>query len=252
MTYKIKNIDNYFDKFIDEFMKIPNIELIKTDEYAKIQHKFLIDEFSSLYDIKILFLEHYIPAAKKHVENSKKEYRKSKYYSDIKKLLHYVDESYYETIRLGYVALFHRYESFIHNLLKVNIKIYELPFKDEKEFDKYLKEEIKFNLFRNYRIIKPLHEINWICNSVKHCDGYPNPKNKPNSCKKIPINEKLKISEDTLKKHFDSMEGIYQLLLQIINPFAFSYPLPKTENNKLKIKITKFIELVNKHYNNDL
>ena len=62
---------------------------------------------------------------------------------------------------------------------------------------------------RDWQLIKPLHKINWICNCVKHKDGYPIKEPKPKELSQIEENQRIIITPEEFKKDCDVMNEIF-------------------------------------------
>ena len=102
----------------NEFSKIPNFDLTQTDADANRLFNFIITRFSDIQDYKTLYQRYFIPSTNKALVDTKKELKTSFY----KKILNISDsqlkENYHDTIRLGYVGLFHKVENYVKDLLK--------------------------------------------------------------------------------------------------------------------------------------
>lgn len=111
---KTKNsVDNTFELLVQEFLQVPNIERINEDEaYARIV-SFITFRFLDLASYKNLVLQQFIPATNKAIVQTKNDYKTSQY----KNLLNLGDDDFkeplYETIRLAYIGLFHKFENYL-------------------------------------------------------------------------------------------------------------------------------------------
>jgi hypothetical protein len=119
-----------------------------------------------------LICNYFIPATNKAIFEVQREFQNSKY----KFLLNTKEldfkETLYDTIRLAYVGLFHKLESFINDVEKIPDLIFGELYETQGTVVKWAKEQFKFDL-RDWQQFYITHKINWVCNCVKHKDGYP-------------------------------------------------------------------------------
>lgn len=193
---KFNRIDTIINSLLNEFSNIPNFDLTRTDEDANRLFNLVISKFSEIQDYKTLYQKYFIPSTNKAIVDTKKEIKTSIY----KKLLNVSEtqlkENYHDTIRLGYVGLFHKIENYNRDLLTEANLIFSEGKTEEFSIEKYFKLNHDF-IFNNWYSDKVLHKINWICNCVKHYDGYP---------KKIPKYEDLSNLSENVKIKIDHHE----------------------------------------------
>ncbi len=72
---------------------------------------------SELNGFQNLFIQYYLPASLKSITDFKKELKHSKYrtffnFNEIE-----LQENYFETVRLGYVGAYHKYETYLKNII---------------------------------------------------------------------------------------------------------------------------------------
>jgi hypothetical protein len=155
-------------------------------------------------------------------------------------------EDYYETIRLGYVALFHKYESFIKDMI-IQINIFLSKNSDNKEpIDDYSNRKFNFKI-DDWNQNDFLKKIYYICNCVKHWDSYPKRGRKPENLFYLPLTEKMKFTKETFKSDMEIMEVIFQIMLKVVLSIAIFQAFfdKKTEyepNTRVQDEMRKIIE----------
>lgn len=173
---------NKYDSFIEDlatrFSNIPNFNLTQDDESGRRLFLFVVKRISELHSFKILLLNYYIPQSSRAIADDLNELRKSKYKQFIIFNEDEIHENYYETIRLGYVGLFHKYENFITDLIHQAEFFLLNEWQISESLNLYIKSRFKCDLL-DWKNSSFIHRINWICNCVKHKDGYPLKPNKP-------------------------------------------------------------------------
>ena len=172
---KQNSIDLLVDNLATEFSKIKNFELTQDDPLGNKVFTFVVKNASELISFKNLFVHYYLPAALKSSQDYSKELKFSKYKHLIKIDSEELKENYYETIRLGYVGAFHKYEKYIKNIAVLMNDFFTHLFDENnyKDIEAYLKENFDIELKKTITKFYASEKINWIANCVKHYDGYP-------------------------------------------------------------------------------
>ena len=134
-----------------------------------VKHAFELDAF------KNLFVHSFLPACTKSSQQYQRELKFSKYKDLIKVTESEFRENYFETIRLGYVGAFHKYESYIKSICEFMDEFFKPLFTNSEyqKIDLYLKNHFKIELRKTINNFYASEKINWIANCVKHYDGYP-------------------------------------------------------------------------------
>jgi len=217
---KTNSIDNLIDKLASEFSKIPNFDLTQIDEDGNRLFNFIITKFSEIHDFKILHRRYFIPMTNKAIVDAKNALKTSFYRNIINVGESQLKENYYETIRLGYVGLFHKVENFVKGLLFEANLIYNDGKSGADSIEKYFEKKYKFK-FTNWHSDKIAHKINWICNSVKHYDGYPKKEDEFEYSNRFPDNEKIKIDHDEFYQDIEYISNsFFQIKLSQILSFS--------------------------------
>jgi len=201
-------IDQLIINLLTEFSKIPNFELTKTDSDANRMFNVVVNKFSDIHDFKTLYKRYYIPASNRAIVDTRNELKTSFY----RKVLNITDnqlkENYFDTIRLGYVGLFHKVENYVKDILAEA----NLIFNDGKtgidSIEKFFEKNYQFK-FNNWNSDLTLNKINWISNCVKHYDGYPKKEPKFQCLSNLPENEKIKIDHETFFKDMEYVSDSY-------------------------------------------
>lgn len=247
---KKKNQQNFYDHFIEDlahrFSQIPNFNLTQEDELGKKQFNFISRRFTEVHSIKTLFLNYYIPASTKAVSDDLNQINKSKYKHLLVISREELKENYYETVRLGYVAVFHKIESFVNECIEMAEEVaFDPDIKSSTPLLKYAEKQLDFKI-KNWRMFPTIERINWVCNCVKHYDGYPVKTPKPLAYRHLAEDSKIKLSKDDFKRDVDGLDEIYQSYLQLIYTLAM-YKMFKEGSTADEIVGTKESDNLDEH-----
>ncbi len=217
---KQKNqFDTFIDKLTKEFSQIKNFNLTQEEGNGKILFDFIVKRMAEIIAFKGLFVHYYLPAASKSVVDDLKEIEKSRYRHLILLSKEDLKENYYETIRLGYIGMFHKYENYVDDLLEhfellisgisdsaVSLRIYV-----EKVFKYKIKD------WQNSPTIK---RLNWISICNKHYDGFPRKEPKHHDYLYLPENERMKFNKDDFIEDIELLISHYTSILDLVFAFA--------------------------------
>jgi hypothetical protein len=211
---KINSLDIIIENLAENFSKIEDFDKFQESEEGKELFDFVIKSTSEMENFQSLFLDYYIPAANKSIADSWKLISTSKYRQLINTTKEELKDNLYETIRLGYVGLFHKYESYLKSLVNATNYLMKDINQENKllSIEKYCKKEFGVDIFRSHHKFSTVSKINYICNCIKHYDGYPikEPKHSyfkySNPDKKICLNkDDFKHDIEMLKLHCESL-----------------------------------------------
>jgi hypothetical protein len=223
---KKKKKSNRFDLLIDslniEFSKIPNdINLLQSDPKGKELFIFAIKRIFEIQSFKQLFLKYYIPASQKSAADVLNEIQKSKNKNLIVLTQEDLKENLYETVRLGYVGLYHKYENYRNELIDKAEDLFGDVNQDNTSLKLKEFSERVFNFkIRNPNYSKTIERINWICNCVKHTDGYPKRYPRPEGFETLHENQKLELDKDDFARDASAMADLYPFILNIVFKIA--------------------------------
>lgn len=252
---KKNSIDILIEKLASEFSKIPNFNLTQEDADGNRLFNFVITKYSEINDFKTLYRRYFIPKTNEAVVDAKNAIKKSFYRKIIKVTESQLKENYYETIRLGYVGLFHKIENFVKGLLAECNEIYNNGETGSESIEMYFKKKFEFK-FTDWYASYITHKINWICNCVKHNDGYPNKEKDFKYLNHLPENEKIQIGHDEFYSDIDLIaDSFFQFkLTQILTLSLYKMMmdehgdnLDQFDNDKLA-EIEKNLEVLMKSY----
>ncbi len=241
---------NFYDHFIEDlvqrFSQIPNFNLTQEDELGRKQFNFITRRFTEVQSIKSLFLNYYIPASTKAVSDDLNQINKSKYKHLLVISREELEENYYETVRLGYVAVFHKIESFVNECIEMAEEVaFDPNINSPTPLLKYVEKQLDFKI-KNWRMFPTIERINWVCNCVKHYDGYPLKSPKPHSYRHLAEDSKIKLSKDDFKRDLDGLDEIYQSYLQLIYTLAM-YKMFKEGSTDDKPIVTEGSDNLDEH-----
>jgi hypothetical protein len=200
---------NTFDKLVDDltqrFSNIKDFNLLFEDEKGKTLFAFIAKRFSELQQFRTLIINYYLPAANKSSVDGRNELRNSKY----KNLFQFTDddlqENYRETIRFAYVGVFHKFENYINDLIANAENIISGDDVDARgTLEKYVRETFKFNI-KDWKAYPIVIRLNWICNCIKHYDGYPLKDHVPNAYKNLPKDKRMIFTKEQLSYDIDQL-----------------------------------------------
>lgn len=215
---KVNLLDQMIDSLVIAFQKVENFEMMSHGEHGNKMLNLSVVRQGEIKAFKQMFVSYFIPKASELYVQSKNYLAKSKYKNVISITDEQLKENVYETIRLGYVGMFHKYEAYVTDLIEcAELVISEMNNKETsiedftfKKFSHQIsKEKGKYD--------KPIiQKLNWICNSIKHCDGRPYPKFKPSEFEKLPDNERLKFTKDDFIRDIDLLIEHYLLKMRLV------------------------------------
>jgi hypothetical protein len=220
MKHKKQNpFDVLVENLINEFSKIKNFNLLSEDERGKQMFNFVTYRMSEITSMKALYANTFLPAVNRDIVESINQMKVSRYkaYFTIDK--EQVKELYYDTIRMGYVQLFHRLENFYKDLLKMANYLFNQD--STITIETYYKEVYKVDIVKNWKKNFLCEKVNWVCNRVKHTDGFPDD-NYPIDVSEFlhPKGQRLKIEKEEFINDIDFIQKFYITLMQIV--FALS------------------------------
>lgn len=244
-----KNKRNSFDllveKFASLFSQIPNFSLTQTDPTANRLVNFIVQKSSEFQNFEILFRRYYIPASNKSVVDLKKELIGSKYRKLIRISQDDLMDNHFETIRLGYVGLFHKIENFQKELIdEVDIAFNE----GRGDLVNFIKLKFKYN-FKNWHWDFTVKKINWIANRIKHDGSYPND-DIPIQLKHLPNDQRIRISKDEFIKDIEEVSNYYfDIIIKLFLMFGiykyFSDDFDTmTVTEEMKIKLSEYENMI--------
>lgn len=225
---KTNYFDQIFDTVISESLKANSKTEFLSDEKAVKLYQYILTGLLEIKWIKDAFIKEYIPRANQLYFQYQKEWKYSKYRNSILLDDNLLKETINETIRLGYIGLFHKYESFINGLVFETNEFFKDLWNSPLSLDQYIKKEFDINISNNWKLSKTLERINWICNSCKHYNGKPK---KPIHPVYLLYNEdeKMVFSKKEFQNDCDAIEKYCEIILQFVNLLA-SYRLAIEEN----------------------
>lgn len=211
---KYNPIDLLIEKLLENFAKGKDFDKLQESEEGKKLFDLIIKSISEMENFQILFLNYYIPSANKSISESWNQITTSKYKHLLNISKEELKENLYETIRLGYVGLFHKYESY----LKAIIDATDFLFKDLREenglltIQDYCKKEFGIKeITKSHHHFKITKRVNYISNAVKHNDGFHRSEIHPDFIN--PDTEKrIEVYKETFKTDIERMKEHCQIL----------------------------------------
>lgn len=216
---KTNSFDILVERLADGFSKVKDFDKLQESEEGQRMFDLIVKSTSEIETFESLFLNYYIPASNKSIVDTWNQVSKSKYKHLLNLQKEDLKENLYETIRLGYVGLFHKYESYLKALIDaVNFLLAELNEENNLlNIQDYCKKEYNVNIFKSHNRFPITNRINYISLCVKHYDGFPvrepiNPEFKFHN-----PNERIKIEKDIFKSDIDRLKiHCNSILSQII------------------------------------
>jgi hypothetical protein len=220
---KYNPIDLLVERLADNFAKVKDFDKLQDSEEGKKLFDLIIKSTSEMENFQTLFLNYYIPSANRSIADSWNQISKSKYKHLLNISKDQLKENLYETIRLGYVGLFHKYESYLKALIDAtNFLLKELNEENNLlSIEEYCKKKYKMNIFKSHDKFAITSRINYISNCVKHWDGFPVKEPIHSDFIYANRNEKIRIEKDIFKIDIDRLKSHCELLLSQIITIGF-------------------------------
>lgn len=229
---KVNKFDRLVESLVEAFLKIPNFDLTQHDEEAKKAFNTVSFRIAEISSYKELICGHVIPATNKAIFDSRQLFLKSKYKSFLSMKGLEFNETLYDTVRLAYVGLFHKIENFVNDIIKMVDMLYKTEASSAQTIAQWVKE--RYNLdFRDWQQNTIIYKINWICNCVKHKDGYPLKEPKPLAYRRLAVDQRIQITADEFKQDCELLIKFYPSLIQIMMTFGlFRFALDSDEKSE--------------------
>jgi hypothetical protein len=207
--------DKFVETLIESFRKIPNFDLMMTEPEGKRVFNLLIFRLSDIASYRDLVIKSFIPATNKAIVESKSMVAKSKYKNFVSIAgIDYV-ETLHDVIRLAYVGMFHKFESFINDLQLVPQIIFGEILDSEQSVVEWAKTKFDFQL-KDWLRFDIIHKINWVCNCVKHFDGYPDKTPIPLTVFIADRSKRIELTTEDFKEDSKRLIDMYSVYLQIL------------------------------------
>lgn len=223
LKHTMKNpIDNLIENLSKNFSLISNFDKLQETEEGRKLFDLIVISISEMENFELLFLNYYIPASNKSIVDSWNQINKSKYKHLLNISKESLKENLYETIRLGYVGLFHKYESYLKALVSaVNFLLRDLNKENNLLcIEDYCKKEFKIDIYKSHDKFSITKRINYVSNRVKHSDGYLKEPIHPDFLH-FNINEKIKIEKEIFKVDIQRLKTHCELLLSQVLTIGF-------------------------------
>ena len=205
---RFNSIDLIIENLSKGFSTIKDFNKVQETEEGRKLFNLIIKTTSDLENLESLFLNYYVPASNKSISDTWNEISRSKYKNLLNLSKADLKDNYYETIRLGYVGLFHKYESYRRSLIETA----NFLFKDLQEenglenIENYCKSEFGINIYRCHNLFPITEKVNYISNCVKHKDGYPIKEPIHKDFIAYPENKKIEIEKEIFKIDIQRMK----------------------------------------------
>lgn len=213
---RLNQYDVLVESFIREFSKVKNFHLTQDDPVGKQVFNTLSFRIADFHSYKQLVCGSYIPAANKAIVQAKDEVRRSKY----KGLSRITDEQFRETlnetVRLAYVGLFHKLESFVKETVEIADLIFAESAGPDFSIIKYAKDTYDFQILPCWLDFHTFHKINWVANCTKHYDGYPLKDKRPIEFLAFPKQDRMRLTKEDFKRDCEELIQFSTQFLQLI------------------------------------
>ena len=216
-------IDVLIEKLTIGFANTKDFGLLQETEEGQKMFDFIVKSISDMETFQSLFLNYYIPASNKSITDNWTQITKSKYKHLLNISKDDLKDNLFETIRLGYVGLFHKYESYLTALVTAT----DFLMKEVKEENNllsikgYCQKEFSVNIFKSHKKFPIISRINYISNCIKHYDGFPIKEPIHNDFEFSNKNEKIKIDQEIFKSDIDRLKIHCELLLSQLITMGF-------------------------------
>ena len=220
---KVNQIDLLIEALAKGFSGIQDFHKFQESEEGRKLWNLIVMSTSEFESFQTLFLNYYIPATNQSIADSWRQINDSKY----KKLMNIskddLKENLYETIRLGYVGLFHKYESYLKNLVEaVNFLLNDL-FKENNllSIEKYCRKKYNVDIYKSHNLFTITSKINYISNCIKHYDGYPIKEPVHPEFKYLDNSKRIRIDKDVFRTDIKRLKIHCESLLNQVISMGF-------------------------------
>ncbi|WP_299528952.1 hypothetical protein [Ulvibacterium sp.] len=244
---KYNPIDLLVERLAENFSKVKDFDkLLESEEGNRLFH-WIITSISEMENFQTLFLNYYIPSANKSIADSWAQISKSRYKHLLNISKEDLKENLYETIRLGYVGLFHKYESYLKALVNATNSILQELYEENDllSIEDYCKKKYNLNILKSHDRFAITSRVNYISNCVKHWDGFPVKEPIHPEFLNCNRNEKIKIEKEIFKDDIDSLKAHCELLMSQIITVGFRQYLDldyETIKKSLKPELKESVE----------
>jgi len=244
---KYNPIDLLIERLSENFAKVKDFDKLQDSEEGKRLFDLIIKSTTEMENFQALFLNYYIPSANKSIADSWSQVSKSKYKHLLNISKDELKENLYETIRLGYVGLFHKYESYLKSLVNAtNFLLKEINEENNLlSIEEYCKKEFNIDIFKSHDRFTITKRINYISNCVKHRDGFPIKEPiHPDFIHSKP-DKKIRIEKEIFRIDIERLKSHCQLLMSQIMTIGFKQYFEldyETIKNSLKPESEESVE----------
>lgn len=153
-----------------------------------------------------------LPAINRNNVEQMALWRRSRYSKTIELNEEHFREDKFMMIRLAYVQLYHRWESFINDLFPHCEQLPDVPAYPPGTLYNYITTQLEVDLKRP-SFHRTLKEVNFVANCVKHTNGFPTRKPIPDRFRDLDSNGPIRVPDAEL---YADMEAIRNLMAQVI------------------------------------
>lgn len=216
---KTNDLDRLIDSLSATMSGVKNFDKLIQDPKGKKLMMFFLTQQLGLVGFRSMFKKYHLPGAKTSIREATMDIITSKYSRELISMVRMQDlqENIQETLRLGYVGLFHKHESMMKGLMVEADEYFQEHYFDKtKSLNDYSLTEFNFKLVPNWKHSKTLNKVNWICNCIKHHDGYPTKKSPPNEFLGANKNKKISLNEIIFFADIDSIVAYSGLIFSLV------------------------------------
>lgn len=231
---KINSLDLIIENLADNLGNIRNFELLQESQEGRRLFDLVVKSTAEMESFQSLFLNYYIPASNKSISDDWSQVSNSKYKHLLNITKDDLKDNLYETIRLGYVGLFHKYESY----LKALVAAVNFLFKEMNEtsnllpIEKYCQKEYGVNIFQSHNHFSITSKVNYISNCIKHYDSLPIKEPIHKDFMFLNKTKKIEIGRDEFKSDIERMKIHCEVLLSQILSLGLKQSIEAKINNE--------------------
>jgi len=233
---KQNSIDSIIDRLKLNLSKVEGFNSLFDHQIGEDFYHYIIKVQFELKTFESLFIQYYIPASRKSITDFKRELKFSKYRDEFNLSDEELKENYYETIRLGYVGISHKFESYIKNLIKLTDEFSKLTDFENKILPivNFTKQHFKRDLNKISDLTPTTRKINWISNCVKHYDGLPIKEPIHYLFQNNDKSKKIQIESSEFKEDINSLRENFLFFIQIFFLISMYQTFMQADDNILK------------------
>ncbi len=204
---QVNPYDAHFDSMHQALREVKGLDQLLTAPGAMRYTEFTAVQLYEMSGLAALYNHVIIPAINRNNVVQRDHWKQSRASKVVQLNAGHFREDKFTVIRLAYVQLFHRYESFINELFPLCEQIVEDPGYAPGALYNYIKTEFKLD-FKRPSYHQTLKEVNYVANCVKHTNVHPKRTPVPERFRELDPALPIRIPEKELHRDFIAIRDL--------------------------------------------